>query len=360
MKSQPAWAETGAGVALVTGGAGFIGANVADRMMREGWNVVVLDNLSRRGTETNLKWLQEHHGDRLRFEQSDIRDAGRVAEAVDRADRIIHLAAQVAVTTSLDAPLDDFEVNGRGTLNLLEAMRRREDPPPLLFTSTNKVYGGLEDIGLAREDHAYRPIDPDIRARGIGEERRLSFCSPYGCSKGSADQYVLDYARTFGLPATVFRMSCIYGPRQFGNEDQGWVAHFLIQALRNNPITLFGDGHQVRDVLYVDDLVEGVLAAFDHMDRLRGTAFNIGGGAQNTLSLLQLITMIETLQGTTPELHFEPWRASDQRYYVSDFSRFGETTGWQPRIGVEEGVRRLHRWLADHHGFDAGQRRVAL
>ncbi|SCZ56202.1 SDR family NAD(P)-dependent oxidoreductase [Thiohalomonas denitrificans] len=348
-------------IALVTGGAGFIGANVADRLLSEGRRVLILDNLARPGTEQNLKWLQERHPESLEFRLGDVRDANTVREVVDRADQVYHFAAQVAVTTSLDDPLDDFEVNSRGTLNLLEALRARSDPPSLLFTSTNKVYGGLEDISLRATDTGYEPEDGSIRHSGVGEERQLEFCSPYGCSKGSADQYVLDYARTYGLPAAVFRMSCIYGPRQFGTEDQGWVAHFLIRALRQQPITIYGDGLQVRDVLFVDDLIDAILLAHRHMPRISGRAFNIGGGPSNTLSLKQLLTLLEERQGEPPEVRFEHWRTSDQRYYVSNVEKFSEATGWQPRIPVVEGFNRLYDWLAAQSGLvPTRQKRMVL
>jgi CDP-paratose 2-epimerase len=214
-----------------------------------------------------------------------------------------------------------------------------------VFTSTNKVYGALEDVELRAEDSRYAPVSPELCARGIGEWRQLDFHSPYGCSKGAADQYVLDYARSFGLPATVFRMSCIYGPRQFGTEDQGWVAHFLIRALSGQGITLYGDGKQVRDVLFIDDLVNAFLLARDNIDRIAGTAFNIGGGVENVTSLLELLDCIEQLTGRKPPIERENWRVGDQRYYVSDFTRFQERTGWRPQVSFPVGLERLHAWL---------------
>jgi CDP-paratose 2-epimerase len=252
----------------------------------------------------------------------------------------------VAVTTSLVEPIDDFEVNARGTLNVLEAVRAQDDRPGLIFTSTNKVYGGLPDVEFVREGDRYAPADSRLRAAGISEQRPLDFESPYGCSKGCADQYVIDYARTYGIPAVVFRMSCIYGPRQFGNEDQGWVAHFLIRALEGAPITLYGDGMQVRDILFVDDLVDAFLLAQGNMARLSGQAFNMGGGPQRTVSLLELLDRIEKLSGRKTPLRFEDWRPGDQRYYVSDTSKFEAATGWRARVSVDEGVARLWEWLA--------------
>jgi CDP-paratose 2-epimerase len=244
--------------------------------------------------------------------------------------------------------MHDFEVNARGTLNLLSALNTLNDPPPVLFTSTNKVYGGLDDVALTTDGRRYRPVDDHLHARGIDERRPLDFHSPYGCSKGAADQYVIDYARTFGLRGVVFRMSCIYGPHQFGTEDQGWVAHFLIRALRGEPITLYGDGQQVRDVLFVDDLVDAMQLAFANIDVVAGQAFNMGGGVSNTTSLVELIDLIADLTGTRPDVTLDDWRPGDQRYYVSDTARFGALTGWRPRVGVEDGVQRLHDWLVEH------------
>jgi CDP-paratose 2-epimerase len=279
-----------------------------------------------------------------------VQDPHVLRHAVDRADRIFHYAAQVAVTTSLTNAIHDFEVNARGTLNLLEALRAQDDPPPLVFTSTNKVYGGLPDVRLRVHDDRYEPENQYLREHGISEERPLDFHSPYGCSKGTADQYVIDYARTFGLPAVVFRMSCIYGPHQFGNEDQGWVAHFLIRALKGEPITIYGDGMQVRDILFVDDLVDAFLLAQANMDNpaVRGNAFNIGGSPANTISLHDLLNMIEDLHGQRPAVRFGSWRPGDQRYYVSDVSKMRRATGWFPHVSVREGVSRLDEWLREN------------
>ncbi|MCW3054263.1 MAG: NAD-dependent dehydratase [Chthonomonadales bacterium] len=335
---------------LITGGAGFIGCNLADRLLREGKRVLALDNLARSGVERNLHWLRKTHGDRYQLLAADVRDVQAVASAVQGAEAVFHFAAQVAVTTSLDCPTHDFDVNARGTLVLLEALRALASPPPLLFTSTNKVYGGLEDLRLRLAGTRYEPEDAWTRGAGVSELRPLDFHSPYGCSKGAADQYVRDYARTYDLPAAVFRMSCIYGRHQCGNEDQGWVAHFLLRALRGEPITLYGDGRQVRDVLFADDLVEALLLARDGVMRgpLRGEAFNIGGGPTNTISLLELLDRIAELDGRRPRICFEDWRPGDQRYYVSDTCRFRKATGWQPRVGASEGVETLYHWLREH------------
>lgn len=326
-------------VTLITGGAGFVGTNVAERLLSERRRVRILDNLSRPGAERNLLWLRARHGDRLEIELGDVRDPVAVERAVRNAESVFHFAAQVAVTTSLHDPADDFRVNADGTVRLLEALRRLPTVPPLLFTSTNKVYGALADVTLCRAGDRWAADG----LRAVPESRPLDFCTPYGCSKGAADQYVLDYTKTYGLPATVFRMSCVYGPHQHGNEDQGWIAHFLIRALDGRPVTIYGDGAQVRDVLFVDDLVDAVLAA-------NGTvtgAFNVGGGPASTVSLLELLDLIADLQGRRPRVRYAPERPGDQRWYVSDTRRLERAIGWRPRVGVADGVAALHRWLVD-------------
>jgi CDP-paratose 2-epimerase len=341
-----AWAGSrGARLTLITGGAGFVGANLAHRLLADGRPVLIFDNLSRAGVERNLRWLKDVHGDKVQVALEDVRDRAAVTRAVARAEHVYHFAAQVAVTTSLTDPIADFSVNAHGTLNVLEAIRAQTAPPSLIVTSTNKVYGGLEDVQLTRREEGYAPSDSALRSRGISESRPLDFHSPYGCSKGTADQYVRDYARSFGLSTVVFRMSCIYGPHQFGTEDQGWVAHFLVRALEGAPITLYGDGLQVRDILFVDDLVDAFLLAERHMSRLSGQVFNIGGGPQNAISLLGLLDRIERLHGTRPEVEFERWRTADQRYYVSDTRAFHAATGWKARVGVDDGISKLYRWL---------------
>lgn len=330
---------------VVTGGAGFIGTNLVHRLLCDGERVMIFDNLSRRGAEKNLRWLRDSHGDNLQVDFADVRDYCALRRAVRDAQQVFHFAAQVAVTTSLTDPRHDFDVNASGTLNLLEALRAADDPAPLIFTSTNKVYGGLDDIELEIAEDAYHPVDPALRQRGISEARPLDLHSPYGCSKGAADEYILDYARTFGLSAVVFRMSCIYGPHQFGNEDQGWVAHFLISALENRPLTIYGDGRQVRDLLYVDDLVEAFLLARAQHRTLSGQPFNIGGGPQHAMSLRDLLSVITGLEGAPPSHAFAAWRTGDQRYYVSDTSKFEAATGWRAKVAPAEGIARLYDWL---------------
>ena len=350
MSAVPQRHATDAGCTLITGGAGFVGANLAHRLLGQGQRVLLLDNLSRPGVERNLAWLQDAHGDRLSVMVEDVRDAAAVRRAVSHAQRVFHFAAQVAVTTSLVDPQEDFAINAQGTLNVLEAARMQARPPSVLMTSTNKVYGGLEDVGLALSGGRYAPVSQDLATHGVSESRPLDFHSPYGCSKGTADQYVHDYARSYGLRTVVFRMSCIYGQRQFGTEDQGWVAHFLLRAQDRAPITVFGDGRQVRDILFVDDLVDAFLLADRHIDELAGQAFNIGGGPGNVISLLDLLDRIEALEGHRPEVRHEAWRTGDQRYYVSDTRRFQAATGWRPHVSAAQGIERLHRWLRESRG----------
>ena len=328
---------------LITGGAGFIGSNLADRLAGEGCTVTVLDTLARPGVETNLKWLLLRHGGKIRHVSVDVRDPVATARAVEAADVVFHLAAQVAVTTSLTDPRTDFEVNLLGAINVLEAARR--DRTPVIFASTNKVYGDLGDIELTMEDGAWLPADAALRRKGVDERRPLDFHTPYGCSKGAADQYVLDYARSFDLPTCVLRMSCIYGPRQMGTEDQGWVAHFLIRALEGRPITLYGDGRQVRDILHVSDAVDAYVAAWRRIEAVRGNAFNLGGGPENAVSLRLLIAYIEQLVGKPVDLGFEDWRAGDQRYFVADASAARRALGLGRPIPWREGVAELADWL---------------
>jgi CDP-paratose 2-epimerase len=330
---------------LITGGAGFIGSNLANRLLGLGNPVIILDNLSRPGVQRNLEFLSDRHGSKLEVLVADVRDAVQVRNAVRRASAVFHLAAQVAVTTSLDEPRRDFEINALGTLNVLEALRETNKPAPLLYTSTNKVYGAISDVVLEDVEKRCAPVASSVAQNGIGEERPLDFHSPYGCSKGTADQYVRDYARSFGLFTVVFRMSCIYGPHQFGNEDQGWVAHFIRRALAGESITLYGDGRQVRDALFVEDLVDAMLLASDDARRLAGSAFNIGGGPTNTISLLELLEQIKGLTGKPCQVSFEEPRIGDQRYYVSDVRAFKAKTGWQPITDTRTGILRLAEWI---------------
>lgn len=345
---------------LITGGAGFVGVNLAAHLLANGERVRVLDSLVRAGSERNIEWLRRNHPHQVDFVEADVRSPQAVAAAMNGIEHVVHLAAQVAVTSSLVDPAFDFDVNAFGTMNVLEAARRATHAPSLIFTSTNKVYGGLDDLRVRSEGRRYMPTGPRVRSHGIDESRSLDFHSPYGCSKGAAEQYVLDYSRSFGLRTAVFRMSCIYGPHQHGNEDQGWVAHMLRAALAGEPITIYGDGKQVRDVLFVDDLVNALSRARRDIDRLSGRAFNIGGGPANTVSLLELIEQLEQLLARRVELNFASWRVGDQRYYVSDTSRFQTATGWLPRTKVAEGVEALYEWLTSSELHPAQRRPAAM
>lgn len=327
---------------LVIGGAGFIGINTADYFLKKGEHVTIFDNLSRTGTIDNLTWIKQQHP-AVKIIIGDIRiDQEKLKRAVEQTDVIYHLAGQVAVTTSVTQPRQDFEINVLGTINLLEAIRQSNHKPILLFSSTNKVYGGMEDLTIVEKDRAYTYRDFPL---GIPEERCLDFHSPYGCSKGAADQYIRDYARIYGLKTVVFRQSCIYGPRQFGIEDQGWVAWFTIATLRKHPLTIYGDGKQARDVLYIDDLIAAYEKATQHIKHCSGKIYNIGGGSHNTLSLLKLIAILEKLHGTTITYKKAPWRPGDQKVYISNITKAQTELGWQPHIGVEEGVTKLFHWV---------------
>ncbi len=342
---------------LITGGAGFIGSNLADGYLRDGRDVVVMDNLSRKGVEENLEWLRGNHGDRVHPAPVDLRDARTVSQTVReiRPEVVFHFAAQTAVTTSLADPVDDFEVNARGTLNLLEAIRATGRPVPVLYSSTNKVFGALEDLKIDENSDGCAPQDPAIRENGVGDNRPLSFCTPYGCSKGVADQYVLDYAHSYGLPAAVLRMSCVYGPRQFGTEDQGWVAHFLIRALKGDPITIYGTGRQVRDVLEVSDAVAAYKAVMGRIRTLSGHAFNLGGGPRNAVSLLDVVSEIERLVEREVQIDFGERRAGDQPWFVADTRGLAAATGWHAKIGWRDGLANLAHWLAEHRVPQARQ-----
>jgi CDP-paratose 2-epimerase len=343
----------------VIGGAGFIGCNLADRLLREGEEVIVIDNLSRPGVETNLAWLQQNHGARVHCVIAEVTDETTLRLALRDARAVFHLAAQVAVTTSVERPMHDFVTNAQGTLTVLEALRSLGKRVPLIYSSTNKVYGALPDLDMGELDDRYIPVDTDIRAQGIDEMRGLDFCTPYGCSKGVADQYVLDYAKSFDMPTAVLRMSCIYGPRQFGTEDQGWVAHFLISALAGRAITIYGSGKQVRDILHVSDAVAAYIGVLDNIAMLRGQAFNLGGGPTNAVSLRMLLREIERLAGRRVVLQSDAPRIGDQLYFVADTRKLRHAIGWSPQIGWRDGVADLANWLRDHSfDVDRGRQRV--
>jgi CDP-paratose 2-epimerase len=303
--------------------------------------------MTRRGAQENACWLKSRWRDRVHVFTADIRDEGVVSSLIADCRAVLHLAGQVAVTTSVDDPLGDFSINAAGTVHLLEWVRRRNPSAALIFASTNKVYGEVTRAPeLTRSGFRYEPIAAE-RARGIAENAPLDLYSPYGCSKGAADQYVHDYARVFGLRTVVLRMSCIYGPRQFGTEDQGWLAHFVIKALRDEPITIYGDGYQVRDALFIDDAVNAWLAALDNVEHISGRVFNLGGGPENATSLLEAIGCIGELQGRQPRLNFAEWRPGDQPWYVSDIRAISAALGWTPQVKLHDGLRALHSWLSE-------------
>lgn len=330
---------------LVIGGAGFIGANIANRYIKKGNDVFVLDNLSRRGTEWNLKWLEQNKN--LKFIKRDIRNYDELKKlfSTEKFDIVFHMAAQVAVTTSVINPREDFEINALGTFNILEAIRETKQNPIILFASTNKVYGGMTDIKIIEKKGRY--MYKDIKG-GIKEDRLLDFHSPYGCSKGTADQYMIDYSRIYGLRTVVFRQSCIYGYRQFGIEDQGWVAWFTIAAALGKQITIYGDGKQVRDVLFIDDLLNAYDAAIKNINKVKGQAFNIGGGPKNTMSLLELIAFLEKFFGKKIDLKFSNWRPGDQPVFVCNISKAKKMLGWKPEISPQKGVKLLYDWVKDN------------
>ncbi|MBI2166610.1 MAG: SDR family NAD(P)-dependent oxidoreductase [Chloroflexi bacterium] len=337
---------------LITGGAGFIGCNAARRLMEAGHRVVVFDNLSRRGASENLAWLREHG--EFSFIKGDVRDFGQLEQVFREhqdADVVLHLAAQVAVTTSVQNPREDFDINALGTFNVCEAVRLYAPHTVLLNASTNKVYGELGQAKVEESSSRYRYVD---LPHGIPETLSIDFHSPYGCSKGAGDQYVKDYGRIYGLKTVNFRQSCIYGPRQFGIEDQGWVAWFAIASVLGQPITIYGDGKQVRDVLYIDDLVDCYVKAVEHIGRAAGKSYNIGGGPANTLSLLELLGMLRELLGKKLQYTFSDWRPGDQRVFVCDIRKAREDLGWQPHVGAKEGVERLFRWVRDNRSLFIG------
>lgn len=330
---------------LITGGAGFLGSNLARCLLESGQPVLIFDNLSRPGAERNLQQLREEHPHLLEIEVADLRDPFALGHAVERAGQVFHFAAQTVLPLSLSNPGHDFEVNARGTLNLLEALRGCTHPPPLVFASTSRVYGSLDAVALQASGSRCEPVDFRTRTCGINEEWPLRFGGPHGCSKGCADEYVLDYARTFDLPAMVLRLGCIYGPLACAGEDESWLTHLLRQAARDLPLTLAGEGRQVRDALFVDDLLDACLLAQANLDRLSGEAFNVGGGPGNALSSLELLELLREWYGRRPVIIHAPDRPGDPRYYVSDNDKFRSVTGWAPRTTVRQGIRQLYDWL---------------
>ena len=335
---------------LVTGGAGFIGSNYVHRLLQRGEKVTIYDNLIRAGASKNLAWLEETFGKNgNRLIVGDVADAALLTDATRDADVIIHLAGQVAVTTSVMNPREDFEANALGTFNTLEAARASGRDPVFVYASTNKVYGGMEDVPLAEEPTRWRYADLE---HGCPETQPLDFHSPYGCSKGTGDQYVRDYARIYGMRTVVMRQSCIYGPRQFGIEDQGWVAWFIIAAVMGRPITIYGDGKQVRDVLHVDDLLDAYDAAIEKIDLASGRVYNIGGGPENVMSVwAEFGPMLERLLGRKIEVARGDWRPGDQKVFYADIRKAERELGWKPQIDVKRGVERLFEWVRENKGL---------
>lgn len=337
---------------LVTGGAGFIGSNYVRRLIERGESVMIFDNLSRVGARHNAAWLERTFGrDAFTMVTGDLRDAGLLNDCASNADVIVHLGGQVAVTRSLVDPRDDFEANAVGTFNLLEAARHSGRDPIVLYASTNKVYGGLESIPLVEEATRWRY--EQLRG-GCPESQPLDFHSPYACSKGAGEQYARDYARSYGLRSVVFRQSCIYGPRQFGTDDQGWLAWMMLAAITGRPITIYGDGKQVRDVLHVEDLLDAYDLAVEHIDRAAGEVYNLGGGERNILAVwAEFGPMLEGLLGHPIEVKRAEWRRGDQRAFYADTSKARRDLGWEPRVVIEQGIPELFAWVSrQHHLFD--------
>ena len=329
---------------LITGGAGFIGSNYVNRLLERREDVVVYDNLSRAGAPRNVDWLRQTHGpDSFQLVTGDVRDAALLTDTAKDTDVIVHLAGQVAVTTSVLHPREDFESNALGTFNVVEAARLSGRDPIVLYASTNKVYGGMEDVPLAESATRWQYAN---LTHGCPETQPLDFHSPYGCSKGTGDQYARDYARIYGLRSVVLRQSCIYGPRQFGIEDQGWLAWFVIAAVMGQPITIYGDGKQVRDVLHVDDLMDVYDTSITRIDDIAGKVYNIGGGAENVISIYaEFFPMLEKLLGREIPVERDDWRPGDQRVFYADIRAAINDLNWQPRIDVETGIKKLYDWV---------------
>jgi CDP-paratose 2-epimerase len=334
---------------LITGGAGFIGINFARHFRKLGWDITLFDNFSRRGTDKNVETLLSEYKKGITVETGDIRtDVEKMTKLMEKHDAVIHLAAQVAVTTSVTDPRTDFEHNALGTFNVLEALRATKKRPPLLFSSTNKVYGGLEQFPAKALATRYVFKDETLAKYGVSESVNLDFHSPYGCSKGTADQYVIDYGRIYGLQTAVFRQSCIYGRHQFGIEDQGWVAWFSIAAMLGLPITIYGTGKQLRDVLFVDDLCRLYELALDNMSKVNGNAYNIGGGPANTLSVKEILGTFKKRYPDFKTPALAEMRPGDQPVFVADIRKAKKHFGWAPKIGVDEGIELMTEWLHEN------------
>ena len=336
-----------AGNYFITGGAGFIGSNYVFRLLKRGENVTIYDNLSRSGAARNIAWLKENFGESaFTLVRADVRDAESVLTASKKADVFVHLAGQVAVTTSVVNPREDFEINAQGTFNVLEAARLNGRDPVFLYSSTNKVYGGMDDVNVIERNGRWEYENLPF---GAAESQPLDFHSPYGCSKGTGDQYVRDYHRIYGLRSVVLRQSCIYGPRQFGVEDQGWVAWMIIAAVTGKSISIYGDGKQIRDLLHVYDLNDGYDAVIAAIDNVKGEIFNMGGGPTNTMSIWKEFgPRLEKLLGKTIPVTYGEWRPGDQKVFVADIRKAKNAFGWAPKYSVDAGVEQLFGWVNDN------------
>lgn len=332
---------------LIIGGAGFIGINAAEKFIDLGWQVTILDNLSRKGTDLNLKWLSKKFPRKYKFVKADIVSDQKILDReTAKNDAVLHLAAQVAVTTSILDPYHDMMVNILGTIHVLEAIRKiKGKKPSLIYASTNKVYGNLTHLKVSEKSKRYVLDD---HSNGIHENHQLDFHSPYGCSKGAAEQYVRDYSRIYGLKTVVFRQSCIYGRHQFGIEDQGWIAWFVIATLLKKPVKLYGNGKQVRDVLFVDDLVDLYYAAIKNINEVSGHIFNIGGGQSNSISILELFDTLKENHGLGVDYTHHELRAGDQKIFISDNNNIHKSIGWKPKVALREGIAELLQWTQEN------------
>lgn len=335
--------------ALVTGGAGFIGTNLVYRLLSESWGVTLYDNLSRVGVKNNLTWLKStKYKSSLNIVIDDVRKRNVLEKLAGGVDVIFHLAAQVAVTKSIDNPIEDFEINAGGTLNVLEAARKAKHKPQVIYASTNKVYGPLSYLKYKKGKTRYECL---AYPKGINERIRLDFYSPYACSKGAADCYVLDYKRVYGLDTVSFRQSCIYGPRQIGVVDQGWMAHLAATALKGKPITFYGDGRQVRDALFVSDLIDAFLMAVEKRESISGEVFNIGGGSKNSISLMEYVAKLEKILGKKIVVKKNKERVGDQKVFISDNSKAEKELEWKPKTKLDDGIESLVGWISDNIGL---------
>jgi len=332
-------------IVLITGGCGFIGTNASYHYLKKGYKVISFDNLYREGSKENLNWLKNQKG-KFIFIKGDIRDDKKLLITFKKykPDLVLHLAAQTTMVNSVKNPREDFEINALGSFNVLEAARESKNKAVMIYSSTNKVYGALSYVPVIEKEKRYEYDD----LKGIDEHFPLDFHGPYGVSKGCGDQYFVDYARIFGLKTIVFRQSGIYGPRQFGIEEQGWLAWFTNCLVFGKPVTIYGDGKQVRDVLYIDDLLSAFDLAAKNIEKTKGKAYNIGGGLKFSLSILELMEYLEKLSRKQFKYKFGPWRPGDQKVYISDIKKAKRDFNWSPKVSPQEGVKRLYNWILEN------------